>query len=336
MKSSSAVALAALLIAALFPCSASAAPPYAFDDPAHPSAVSVAGGMPFLATIYGAQFEIMCVTVVNKGPRPATRIFLSLAAVDAAGTVAGVDIMSAGGAFPVGLPVTSTPSRGDIPNGNCHRITASGGFTGSRWTYPKFHGPFVPIVAFAVSAREIDYDDGTVWKAENLPQTDDHVTMPANAPQNGPVPIAAMAAPGTPVDITDAYQRAQARRQDQIPRGLERQECIAFVNHDARMAKLVRTSFAFVGPDRRVLGVQTYDIRGKFSPGIPIDDAPSNCATMNGKWQPDGTFSYTDPQTGVSGTVARIVTAVVEVDFTDGTTWQSSNPPKADDALGAR
>ena len=270
-----AAALIAVLAAALIPGRASAAPPYVFDDLAHPSAVSVTGGMPFLATIYGTQFEVMCVTVVNKGPRTATRIYLNLAAVDATGTVAGVDIMSAGGTFPVGVPVASTPSRGDIPNGNCHRISASGGFSGSRWSYPKFHGPFVPIVAFAVSAREIDYDDGTVWKAENLPQTDDHVTMPASAPQNGPVAIAAIAAPGSPVDITDAYQRALASRQDQIPGGLERKVCIAFVNRDARVAKLVRTGFAFVDADGKVLGVQTYDIRGDFQRGFRTTTSPA-------------------------------------------------------------
>lgn len=322
--------------AALTPGPASAAPPYVFDDPAHPSAVSVTGGMPFLATIYGTQFEVMCVTVVNKGPRTATRINLNLAAVDATGTVAGVDIMSAGGTFPVGVPVASTPSKGDVPNGNCHRISASGGFSGSRWSYPKFHGPFVPIVAFAVSAREIDYDDATVWKAENLPQTDDHVTMPASAPQNGPVAIAAIAEPGSPVDITDAYQRALASRQDQIPGGLERKVCIAFVNRDARIAKLVRTGFAFVDAGGKVLGVQTYDIRGRFSAGLPNDDVRSNCATMNGKWQPDGTFQYTDPETGATGRAARIVPSVVEVDFVDGTSWQASNLPKPGDVLGAR
>ena len=82
-----AAALIAAVAAALLPGPASAAPPYAFDDPAHPSAVSVTGALPFLATIYGTDVEVMCVTIVNKGPRPATRIGLSLAALDAAGTV---------------------------------------------------------------------------------------------------------------------------------------------------------------------------------------------------------------------------------------------------------
>lgn len=57
---------------------------------------------------------------------------------------------------------------------------------------------------------------------------------------------------------------------------------------------------------------------------------------MNGTWQLDGTFQYTDPQTGVSGRVARIVTFPAAVDFVDGTSWQSANPPKAGDVLGAR
>jgi hypothetical protein len=334
-RSALAIALVALLAVALLPRPASAAPPYAFDDPAHPSAVTVTGGLPFLATIYGVRAEVMCVTIVNKGPRTATRISLNLAAVDAAGTIAGVDVMSAGGTFPVGVPVASTPSRGDVPNGNCHTIWAAGGFSGARWSYPKFHGPFVPIVAFAVSAREIQYDDGAVWKAESLPQTDDHVALPASAPQTGLVSIAAMAAPGSPADLTDAYLKAQANRQDQIPRALEKQVCIAFVNHDARIAKLVRAAFAFVNADGKVLGVQAYDIRGRFASGLPFDEVPTNCATMNGTWQLDGTFQYTDPQTGVSGRVARIVTSPLEVDFVDGTSWQSANPPKAGDVLGS-
>ncbi len=332
-----AAALLALLAVALLPLPASAAPPYAFDDPAHPSAVTVTGALPFLATIYGGEVEVMCITIVNKGPRMATRIGLSLAAVDAAGTVAGVDVSSLGGTFPVGVPVASTRSTSDIPNGNCDVIHSAAGFSQAHWSYPQFHGPFVPIVAFAVSAREIHYDDGTVWKAENLPQTGDHITMPANAPQNGPVHIAAMAAPGSPVDLTDAYQRAHASRQSQIPGALERQVCIAFANHDARIAKAVRTDFAFVNADGKVLGVQTFDIRGKFSSDGPVEDSRGgNCATMDGKWQPDGTFDYTDPQTGASGRVARIVASPLEVDFADGTSWQSSNPPKAGDVLGAR
>jgi hypothetical protein len=120
-------ALLTLLAAAFVPGPASAAPPYVLDDPAHPSAVTVTGGMPFLATNYGSKTEVICVTLVNKVPRTATRINLSLAAVDATGAVVGVDLMSAGGTFPVGVAVA-----------------------------------FVGIVAFAVSAREIQYDDGTV------------------------------------------------------------------------------------------------------------------------------------------------------------------------------
>lgn len=107
------------------------------------------------------------------------------------------------------------------------------------------------------------------------------------------------------------------------------------VNHDALVAKVVQIGFVFVNADGKVLGVQPYDIGGKFASGATNEEVPTNCATMNGKWQPDGTFVYSDPDSAVSGRVARIVTTVLEVDWVDGTAWPSPNPPKTGDVLSA-
>ncbi len=338
-----AAALLAPLVVLLVAQRASAGPPYVIDDPARPSPIAISASYRYLASGVPA----VCVVFVNHGATTATAAVLSLALADAAGNVLGVDVLRPRGRFFVDKESGYSGSVGFAPfltNGNCEPLRTVNGPDQADWWYETVRGgPKVRIAAIVVSAREVRYQDGTMWKNDQVPQTGDHVNLPNLAPPDGPLRSEAFVPDGAPVAFTDVYEQDSAPARSAIPQSLVRTTCVTFVNHDERAATLVRTGFVFLDASGTILGVQTHDTRGTFSKDVPIETsrggtllAPNgNCVVLDGRRNEDGTYGYAAPGGGTPAAAARLVVMPLEVDFAGGSSWQAANPPRTGGKLTA-
>jgi hypothetical protein len=338
----------AVVCGSAVPAAAAGSPPVIVADPARPSAIEITGATSYVLDSRGNLQNVACVAFVNHGPRLATKVGLSMALVDATGTVLSVDVMYARGKFLV--DARSAFSGGgngmDIGNGNCHGFGAAGAAARSTFVFrPNRNAPVTEAVAILVSAREIIYDDGTAWRTDQVPQTGDHVTLPSPAPfttavADGPPRVTTRAVPGSPVDLTDAFRFESAVQSGggapsgpgllQVLAALptvsrSQQVCMVFGNRDAREVKRVRVDLAIVDRAGNVGGIETLDARGKYAPGTPADDSGSSCERIGGRWDGD-TFIYT-PREGPPFAVGRIVVSLEFVDFADGTSWTAPSLP---------
>ena len=351
--------LAAALLAALGvwarPHPAAAAPPLVVADPARPSAIELTESSSYLLGIgpTGSADNVVCFVFVNHGAHTATKVGLSLAMVDATGMVAGVDVMYPTGKFFSGARSAFSGSRDTVavPNGNCHLFVKPRPVAGSTISYRV--GPrnaSTDITAIVVSAREIVYDDGTVWRNENVPQTGDRVVLPSAAPApaviaNGPPAVAPLNVPGSPMEVTDAFRyesvdTVRSGNYVNVVRG-RGGVCAVFTNHDPRTVK--RVSFDVSLADRKgaIVDVRLIDARGKFSTGVPIDNAngsrrspgEANCTAVPGVFDADSFMIKPNGPTAAPVAVGRIAITPSRVEFTDGTTWVAPSPPKVGDRI---
>ncbi|HEX3551408.1 MAG TPA: hypothetical protein VHT53_13570 [Candidatus Elarobacter sp.] len=317
------------------PRCAVAAPPLIAADPARPSPIAIVDGSTYLySSRTGAGLmDVACVAFVNHGPRTATKVGLSFAYIDAGGTVLGVDTLYPTGKFPVDRRSAYSGGRGGVDtfNGNCHPIFASGNALSSTFQYRMGRGaPPTDVAAIVVSAREVVYDDGTAWRTDQVPQTGDHIALPAPAPfsaavANGPPIVSVRAVPGSPVDIDDAMSVGAPSR--------DQGTCVVFTNHDARVAKRVNVALAYVDRTGTVVDVKTSYNTGTFSRGVRIDNSRGACTDVLGGADGD-TFLYRSPA-GEMVPIGRVIASPLLVEFADGTSWQAPNPLKAGDRITA-
>lgn len=331
--------IAALLLASLaaFPARASAAPPLIADDPARPSAITVTDGSTYLYSsraALGVRMHVACVAFVNHGPRLATKVGLSLAYVDATGTVLGVDFIHPTGKFPVGVRSAFSGGGGgglDRMDGNCHPIDDPRDALTSTLRYRMGRGaPPTDVAAILVSAREVVYDDGTAWRTDQVPQPGDHVALPSPPPfsaavANGLPLVSAQPVPEAPVELNDAVSFGPLNSSADV--------CVVFTNHDPRPAKRVNVALALVDRTGTIADVRTSYNTGTFSQGILIDNSRGACTDMNGRMDGD-TFKYKTPG-GDLVPIGRIVATPLLVEFADGTSWQNPHPPQAGARPGA-
>ena len=323
---------AVAVLLGLLAAPASAAPPMILGDPARPTAITVTDGSTYLTSAYGIPMNVSCVAFVNHGPHTATKVGLNLAYVDATGTVLGVDFIYPTGKFFVDARSAYSGSRDQfVPNGNCHPIFPTGKTADSTFRYRMGRtAPPTEVAAILVSAREIVYDDGTAWRTDQVPQPGDHVTIPPVPPFSaavaaGPPVLSTRAVAGSPVELVDApVYGAPSQAQS---------SCVAFSNHDARVAKRVNVALAMVDRTGTVAGVETLYNKGTYSQDIKIDTGPGLCTTIFGKADGD-TFLYVPRGAGGPPVaIGRIIATPLLVEFADGTSWQAPNPPKAGDTI---
>ncbi len=322
-----------------------AAPPVVAADPTRPSALEITGATTYLLTGTSGMRDVVCVTFVNHGSSLATKVGLSLALLDATGTVVGVDVMYPTGKFAVGERAAFSGSRdADVPNGNCHAINSSGATNHSKFTFrPNKNAPVSDVVAIVVSAREIVYQDGTAYRTDQVPQTGDHLAIPTAPPfvtavPNGPPLVSFAAVTGSPIEITDAFTVESVVRTGGSYSGggllgviaaipvttRSRSYCMTFANRDPREVKFVRVNLAIVDRTGKVAGLETLDSKGPFAQAT-TDDSGIACEGIRGKLDAD-TFLY-QPGDVDSIPVGRIVITPARVDFVDGTSWTAPNPP---------
>jgi hypothetical protein len=335
---------------------AAGSPPTIAGDPARPSAIEIVGATSYVLDSRGNLQNVACIVFVNHGARLATKVGLSLAMVDATGTVVNVDVMYPRGKFLVeARSAFSVGGNGiDIGNGNCHGFGAAGAARRSTFVYrTNRNAPVTDVAAILVSAREIVYDDGTAWRTDQVPQTGDHVALPSPGPfsavvTDGPPLVTTRAVSGSPVDLTDAFRYESASQSGggppsgpgllqvlaALPQVIRSQQiCMVFGNRDPRGVKRVRVDLAIVDRAGKIGGIETLDSNGKFAPGTPADDSGGSCEHIGGKWDAD-TFVYT-PSEGEPFAVGRIVITTEFVDFADGTTWTAPNLPVVGSPLAA-
>ncbi|MDB5071984.1 MAG: hypothetical protein JWM87_3095 [Candidatus Eremiobacteraeota bacterium] len=328
--------------------SAAASPPLVAADTSRPSAIEISGGTTYVANGSDGRQNVACIVFVNHGPRLATKVGLSLAMLDATGTVLGVDVMYPTGKFFADQRSAFSGGRvtTQVPNGNCHGIGATGSAAHSTFSYsPRRGQPANEVAAILVSAREIVYDDGTAWRSDQVPQTGDHLALPTAPPfaaavADGPPRVTPGTAAASPIEITDAFAFESVVQTGggapsfggllgvlaQIPQTTRsRSICMTFANRDPRDVKNVRVNLAVVDRTGMVAAVETMDSKGPFATAAPSTDSGSNCESIRGKWDAD-TFMY-QPREGTPFAVGRVVVTPGTVEFVDGTSWTAPNPP---------
>jgi hypothetical protein len=319
--------LAATVLAGLLPAVADAKAPIVAADPGRTSPIQLVDSSTYVLAAYGVAMNGVCLAFVNHGPRPATKVGLSLAMLDATGTVLGVEVMYPRGKFAVdqraAFAAPADPM--SVPNGNCHATIAADRPFASTFRYRAGKGaPVSDVAAILVSAREVQYDDGTAWRSDDVPKTGDHVALPDAPPfvaavPAGPPVMTPHSVANAPVEVLDAYRY-----------GLSGMGgfCVAFVNRDAREARRVRVALTLLDRNGAVAGVETEDVRGKFGRDVPIDNDRGTCFFLRGKWDAD-TFVY--QHDGMATPIGRIFASPALVDFADGAAWQGPDAP----AIGA-
>jgi hypothetical protein len=330
--------------AVLLPRAASAAPPIVAADPTRTSAVAFSDASTYLLSSSGTLMHAVCVAFVNHGPHTATKVGLSLANLDATGTVVGVDAFYPTGKFFVDKRSAFSGGRGgmETPNGNCHAGIAYKKPVTTAFDYkaPK-ESTISDVVAILVSVREIVYDDGTAWRSDDIPKTGDKLPLPTPPPFVAAVPAGApqwstAKVAGAPLEATDAFpfESVSQEYMGRIPfiaRG--RSYCVSFVNHDPRVAKHVRVDLALVDRNGAIAGIEEIHPRGSFAQDVPIGTGAGACISLNGKLDGDA-FVYKGHD-GNETPIGRIVAVPVLEEFADGTSWQSPNPPKIGDPVPA-
>ncbi|HEY4442400.1 MAG TPA: hypothetical protein VGN14_18215 [Candidatus Elarobacter sp.] len=336
-----------------------AAPPIVAADPTRPTALEITDASTYLVNGTYGLHDVVCVSFINHGPSLATKVGLSLALLDASGTVVDVETMYPGGRFPIGERSAFSAGRRnvDTPNGNCQMIGSWGGATNSsQFAFrAKKKAPSADVVAIVVSAREIVYQDGTAYSTDQVPHLGDHLELPAAPPFSlavaaGPPIVSFAPARGAPIEITDAFalERVDQNRAPYGPLGSgllgainsiasiagqgivgrSRSYCMAFANRDPRDVRLVRVNLAILDRAGNVAGVETLDSKGPFGQSTDKNSGIA-CEGLRGKLDAD-TFLYKRPE-GDPIAVGRIVIMPATVEFVDGTTWTAPNPP----AIGA-
>jgi hypothetical protein len=318
-------AIAAVSLAGLLAAQpASAAPPLVTNDPGYPSPLAVVDGSTHVVT----STDVVCVAFVNNGPRTATKVSLSLAYVDAEGNVLGVDVISPRGVFPVGK---RSAFSGGLENGNCHdTMQDRRPPRSSTVTYkPGRTAAPVPVAAVLVSAREIDYDDGTAFRADRVPHPGDHAMLPS------PPPVSAAVPAGLPVVSPGVAPDAPFVVDDAVLAGFPYDRfgmyvCWEFTNHGTAAANKVRIDLELVDRTGAIGGIVDTYATGNFAPGVLIDNTRGGCTLLTGTWDAD-TFTI-HPHGGAPVTTGRVIAVPVRIEFVDGTTWQSAHPPHIGDA----
>jgi hypothetical protein len=322
--------------------SALAQPPVVAADPTRPSVIEITDATTYLLQQNGTFADVVCLGFVNHGTGLATKVGFSLALLDATGSVVSVDVMYPTGKFPAGTRSAFSGSRDQaVPNGNCHAVGGSGTTRRSAFTYrANRNAPAVEIAAVVVSAREIVYQDGTAWRSEQVPQTGDHLALPAAAVAAGPPVVTFAQVSGAPIELTDGFtMETFTKTPGSAPTigGLlgviaampttsrYRSYCTSFANRDPRDVKLARMRVAVVDRSGKVVGVDTLDSKGPFAQATAGQDSAIACEGLRGKLDGD-TFMY-QPQDGDAVAAGRIVITPALVEFTDGTSWTA--PPLA-------
>lgn len=340
-------AFAPLLGLAVASGPASAAPPNVAADPTRPTALEITDASTYVLNGTSGLRDVVCVGFVNHGPVLATKVGLSLALLDATGAVVGVDVMYPTGKFPAGERSAFSGSRDttDVPNGNCHAINSLGATQHSTFAFrPNKDTPLADVVAILVSAREIVYQDGTAYRTDQVPQTGDHLALPAApafvpAVPAGPPLVSFVAVNGSPIEITDAFAAEQVVRTGGGYSGggllgviaampvttRSRSFCMTFANRDPRDIKSVRVNLVVADRTGKVAGFETLDSKGPFAQAAAGTDSGIACEGIRGKLDAD-TFVY-QPRDGDPVAIGRIVIAPASVDFVHGTSWAAPNPP---------
>lgn len=328
-----------------------ALPPIVADDPTRTSAIEITDSTTYLLQQNNSYSDMVCLGFVNDGTQLATKVGFSVALLDATGSVVSVDVMYPTGKFPVGVRSAFSGSRDQaVPNGNCHSIGRSGTTRRSQFTYQaNRNAPVTDVVALVVSTREIVYQDGTAWRSEQVPQTGDHLALPAAPPfvaavPAGPPVVSFAQVSGAPIEMTDAFATeiftqtgggaptfggllGVIAAMPVTTRG--RTYCMSFANRDAREVKLARVNLAVLDRSGKVIGIDTLDSKGPFAQAAAGQESGVACEGLRGKGEGD-TFMY-QPKDGEPVAAGRVVVEPAFVEFTDGTTWTAPNAP----AIGA-
>ncbi|HEX3464560.1 MAG TPA: hypothetical protein VHS78_10980 [Candidatus Elarobacter sp.] len=325
-----------------------ALPPIVAADPTRTSAIEITDSTTYVLQQNNAYSDMVCLGFVNHGTGLATKVGFSIALLDASGNVASVDVMYPTGKFPVGTRSAFSGGSRDqaVPNANCHSIGRSGATRRSQVTYQaNRNAPATDIVALLISTREIVYQDGTAWRSDQVPQTGDHLALPAAPAFNPAVPagqpvVSFAQVSGAPIEMTDAFATetfTQTGGGAPTFGGLlgvlaampvttrARSYCMSFANRDAREVKLARVNLAVLDRTGKVVGIDTLDSKGPFAQAAAGTESGVACEGLRGKGDGD-TFMY-QPKDGDPVATGRVVILPAFVEFTDGTTWTAPNPP---------
>jgi len=319
--------------------SAQAAPPIIAEDPARPAPVSITESSIYLYLGDGLYHDVACFVFVNHGPTTATKIGLTLALVDATGTVLATPATWPRGVFPVGA--RSAYSSGGssaggplVSNSNCFEVSSDGSPTTTFRVTMGRKGPRIDVAAIVVSVRQVWYQDGTGWQAATVPMPGDHIALPTAPPfvaavPNGPPVITPGTVAGAPLRFVDTYELDD---RDSVPlfnrlklAYTERAACVSFTDLP-KIANVVRVGFTLVDRTGNVAGVESLELGGRFEPGIL--NAGTRCGRIPGKLDAD-TFVY--GRTNVP--IGRIIVTPLFVQFADGTTWTAPAPQSVGEPL---
>jgi hypothetical protein len=120
-------------------------------------------------TEFGRQSPSECVFFVNRADRSATAIRFSIAYVASDGHEIGTDTLTARGSFSPDVPIERWPS-GSVLSPQCRDFSAAvrGGhrFLGLRPPREIMYGTPAQPVHLSATVSAVEYDDGTVWRAQ--------------------------------------------------------------------------------------------------------------------------------------------------------------------------
>jgi hypothetical protein len=309
---------------AVFAAPGEAAPPLIVPDVAGSAPIRILDSSTHVASPVdvGDFIDIVCFAFQIDGPRTAVKATFDLTLVDASGTVLAVHTMKPAGRFAPGER-SAFSHGGDpfvTPNGNCYPIYALGR-NGSTFMYrPPKGGPQTVVAAIFIAPREVNYDDGTTWRASAPSRAaGDHVDLPVVTPAlevpNGRPVVTWRNPPETQLRIDDAFSAGD--------RWVS--ACMSFTNLGAKTARHVRADVLMVDRAGTIVNVEHINVTDRMKPNDPLTNQRGSCLTANGRFDGD-TYLYQAP----SGQVAlgRMIVLPAAIDFEDGSSWTApASPP---------
>ncbi len=301
-----------------------AAPPLIVPDVAQPAPIRILDSSTNVVSENElADFiDIVCLAFVNEGPRMAVKAAFDVTLADASGTVLAVHSMKPAGRFAPGER-SAFSHGGDprvTPNGNCYPIYAYGR-NGSTFMYRAGKGvPQTIVAAIFIAPREVDYDNGTAWRASAPSRAvGEHVDLTRAAPPvlevpNGPPLVTWRNPPEAQLRIDDAFLRG----------GRFIAPCMSFTNLAPKNARRVRAGIMMLDRAGTILNIEYITISDRIKPNEPLTNQRGSCLTINGLFDGD-TYLYKAP----SGLVplGRMIVFPAAIDFDDGSSWAAPAIP---------
>jgi hypothetical protein len=261
-----------------------------------------------------------CFDFINHGPRPITKATFDFSAATADGNIVNVGSASASGSFAVDDETMTGLTRSQV----CLEYATSTRPVIGRFLVNVRAGRLLvgaPISEILVSAKQVSYDDGSTWQAQQTPQVGDHITIASVPSPNRALPgwpivrVEPVAAAPFNVDAFTHVPQHGVFLHSPVPQfGV----CVAFdAGNDAKQ-KQAQVAVVYIADDGTVVAVDNITMHG----GRYYSECRSSAGAIK-----DGTFIYNVRRGAPSTAIARVIVTPLSEEFADGAMWTNPAVP---------